>query len=230
MVLQRSKRAVKIAKKSTRDLSSAGNEQENLPTQDEKIIVAVTGNEILSKQFKFAKILRSENILNITNIRYKSPFKIIIEFEDKKNAQKLIECKKIVEMGFRCQLLNDMGLSYGIIRNVDLDICDEETKGNLESDLEIVSVRRLKRTTITVEWVENKTIRIGFKGSCSGCWKFGHNIRFCPSRKIICPKCTGYHTNCEITVYKCIICKGKHMALDKSCPVFLKEQNNKTLE
>ncbi|VVC86926.1 unnamed protein product, partial [Leptidea sinapis] len=231
----RSKRAVKIAKKSTRDLSLAGNEQENLPTQDEKIIVAVTGNEILPKQFKFAKILRSENILNITNIRYKSPFKIIIEFEDKKNAQKLIECKKIVE--FRCQLLNEMGLSYGIIRNVDLDICDEEIKGNLESDLEIVSVRRLKRLTIT-EWVESETIRIGFRGSvlptyvrmdvvtqCSGCWKFGHNIRYCPSRKIICPKCTGYHTNCEITVYKCINCKGKHMALDKSYPVFLKEKN-----
>ncbi|VVC97483.1 unnamed protein product [Leptidea sinapis] len=58
-----------------------------------------------------------------------------------------------------------MGLSYGIIRNVDLDICDEEIKGNLESDLEIVSVRRLKRTTITGEWVESETIRIGCRGS-----------------------------------------------------------------
>nr|XP_034824447.1 uncharacterized protein LOC117982236 [Maniola hyperantus] len=245
----RSKRSVKMSKKSTSGLSSAGNEEENLPIQDEKIIVTVTGKEVLPKQFKLAKLLRSENILKINSIQYKSPFKICIEFEDKENAQKLIECKIFVDMGFRCQLLNDMSLAYGIIRNVDLDIDDEEIKGNLESDLEIVSIRRLKRTTSTGKWVESETIRIGFRASvlpayvrvygcrfkvlsymypvtqCNGCWKFGHSIRFCPSKKIVCPKCTEYYSNCEISTYKCVNCKGNHMALDKSCPIFLKEKN-----
>lgn len=48
--------------------------------------------------------------------------------------------------------------------------------------------------------------------------------RLCPSRRIKCPKCSGEHPNCEISEckFKCINCKGNHMAFNKKCPTFLK--------
>ncbi|CAH2096159.1 unnamed protein product [Euphydryas editha] len=48
---------------------------------------------------------------------------------------------------------------------------------------------------------------------CSGCWKFGHMKRYCPTQKIKCPKCGQDHNNCETKEYSCINCKGPHMAL-----------------
>lgn len=146
-----------------------------------------------------------------------------------------------------------MNLSYGIIRNIDLDVEEEEIKDNLVSDCEILSIRRLKRMNYSGKWINSETIRICFKGStlpdyvngygcrfkvepymfpvtqCSGCWKYGHVVRYCPSRKIICPKCGENHSNCETTSYKCINCKGQHMALNRSCPVFIKEKMIRTI-
>lgn len=59
---------------------------------------------------------------------------------------------------------------------------------------------------------------------CSGCWKFGHFLKFCPVKKLLCPKCGGEHNNCEKSDIKCLNCKGNHLVLDKTCPLFLKEK------
>lgn len=221
---------------------------EILPQLEEESVVCVSGKEVLPKQFKMAKLLQSENILNISSIQYKSPYKILIQFGDKKSAQKLIECKKILDLDIRCHYVNEISVSYGVIKNVDLDVDDEEIMKNIESDLEIVSIKRLKRINSSGKWIDSETIRISFKAStlpqyvsiygcrfkvepymfpvtqCSGCWKFGHIIRTCPSGKIVCPKCGENHPNCDTTRYICINCKGEHMALNKSCPVFIKEK------
>lgn len=59
---------------------------------------------------------------------------------------------------------------------------------------------------------------------CSGCWQFGHIIKYCPTRKKLCPKCGDNHENCDTTDIKCLNCKGAHLVLDKSCPSYLKER------
>ncbi|CAH2095582.1 unnamed protein product [Euphydryas editha] len=125
---------------------------------------------------------------------------------------------------------------------------EEEIREIFQCQNKIVSVKRLKRLTGDGQWVDSETIRMCFQSStlppyihgygcrfkvepytfpvtqCSGCWKYGHLVRFCPTKKIMCPKCGNDHANCETTKYTCLNCNGNHMALDKSCPVFTKEK------
>lgn len=226
------------------------NEQEHNKESEgtDKIIVSVTSKEILPKQFGLAKKLRTEKIDNILKISYKNPYKVLIEFEDKTNAQKLVNCESFHALGYRCQFMNEISLCYGVVKNIDLDIEDKEFQDSLECEYQVVSVRRLKRLTDTGGWINSESVRLCFKSStlppyvciygyrfkvepytfpvtqCSACWRYGHPLKMCPSKKNLCPKCGEEHANCETKEYKCLNCKGAHMALDKSCPIFLKEK------
>ncbi|CAH2109014.1 unnamed protein product [Euphydryas editha] len=195
-----------------------------------------------------AKLLRSENINGISRIIYKNPYKVVIIFEKKECANKLIECEKLLNLGYRIYPADEMTLSYGIVKQVDMEEVDEEIIHNLKSDCEIIAVRRLKRLNDKGEWINSETIRLTFKSStvpsfmygfgckfkvekyifpvsqCSNCWKFGHLSRSCTIKTPICPKCGDNHNNCETDNFKCVNCKRPHMALYKKCPIFLKEK------
>lgn len=145
-------------------------------------------------------------------------------------------------------MTDEMNFSYGIVKHIDIELKEEEMLEIFQCQNKIVSVKRLKRLTGDGKWVDCETIRICFQSStlpsyingygcrfkvepytfpvtqCSGCWKYGHLVRFCPTKKILCPKCGNDHVNCETTNYSCLNCRGNHMALDKSCPVFAKEK------
>lgn len=208
--------------------------------------VYLTSKQVLPKQMGLAKFLRTHNIVNIQKIQFKSLYKVKLSFENKQNAEKLIQCEKLKELDYRCQSADEVSLSYGVIRGADLDLSEQEMLEEFKCDTEIVSLKRLKRL-MEGQWVDSTCIRIGFKSSflppcilgygtrfeieqytfpvtqCSGCWKFGHLLRACPTKKAKCPKCGGGHPNCETTNYKCLNCNGPHMSLDKECPMFLKE-------
>ncbi|CAH1647536.1 unnamed protein product [Spodoptera littoralis] len=231
---------------------NAENEQEHNKEFEntEKIIVSVTSKEILPKQFGLAKKLRAENIDNILKITYKNPYKVLIEFEDKTNAQKLVNCESFHGLGYRCLFTNERILCYGVVKNIDLDIEDKEFQDSLECEHQVVSVRRLKRLTDTGGWINSETVRICLRSvftpiclyiygyrfkvepytfpvtQCSACWRYAHPLKICPTKNNLCPKCGKEHANCETKEYKCLNCKGAHMALDKSCPIFLKEKAN----
>ncbi|KAF9421452.1 hypothetical protein HW555_002667 [Spodoptera exigua] len=243
-VRKNSKRlARRISRRSTEDEENNA----NLEAAD-KIIVSITSKEILPKQFGLAKKLRAEKIDNILNISYKNPYKVLIEFENKTSAQKLLDCENFLALGYRCQWINVISLCYGVVKNIDLDIDDKEFQESLECEYQVISVRRLKRLIDTEGWVDSESVRLCFKSStlppyvciygcrfkvepytfpvtqCSACWRYGHLLKMCPTKKNLCPKCGEGHVNCETKEYKCLNCKGAHMALDKSCPIFLKEK------
>ncbi|CAH1647308.1 unnamed protein product [Spodoptera littoralis] len=217
--------------------------------QSQGNVVSITGKDkVLPKQFGLAKLLKSENIINVIKIQYKNAYKAILEFEDREYAEKLLKCQNLLDLGYRCQLVDEISLSYGVVKQIDLNIDVEEIEHSLECDLEVVSVRRLKRLGMSREWVDSESVRLCFKSStlppyvsmygcrfkvepymfpvtqCSGCWRFGHLIKSCPTKIIRCPKCGENHSNCDTTNYKCINCKMPHMALEKSCPIFKKEK------
>lgn len=222
--------------------------EKDLQETVQNYIVCVTSKEELPKQFAMAKLLRSEDIQGIMRIRYKNRFRALITFEDQENANKLINNRKFEELDYRCQSALDVSMSYGIVKQVDLEININEIKEDLKCDCEVVSVIRLKRQEVNGEWVDSETVRICFQSStlppfvysygcrfkvepytfpvtqCSRCWRYGHLVRTCPSNKVVCPKCGESHANCDTTNYKCINCKGRHMALNKTCPMFLKEK------
>jgi hypothetical protein len=60
--------------------------------------------------------------------------------------------------------------------------------------------------------------------ACYQCQQFGHIKRDCknPPR---CVKCAQPgHQNCETGTVRCANCQGNHMAIDKSCPEYRKQQ------
>lgn len=217
-------------------------------TQEEKHIVCVTGKEILPKQFGMAKLLRSCNIPDIVKMVYKSAFRVLIHFEKRESATKLMNCEKLTNLGYRIQMTDEVSLCYGTLRQIDLETDEKEVFENVSCESEILSVKRLKKLSENGEWIDSETVRICFKSTtlppyvygygcrfkvepytfpvsqCSRCWKFGHLSRSCPTNKTICPKCGNQHPNCETSEYVCANCKGPHMAMYKKCPSFLKEK------
>lgn len=182
---------------------------------------------------------------------------MLVTFDKDLCANEFVNCRAFLDLGWRCQKTSEVGTSYGVIKDVELDFADEDIIKNLYSELEITSARRLDRRnndeTSSTAWVKSESVRLGFRGSvlpthvfihglrvkvepyifpvtqCSRCWKFGHNLRMCPSKKVVCPKCTKNHANCESTAFRCVNCTGDHMALQKVCPVYKKERRVREL-
>lgn len=215
---------------------------------DEIFEVYLISKTDLPKQIGLAKLLQANGIKDILRIKFSGPCKVRIQFNAKEEAEKLLSAVVFNNDDKRVYWANQLNYIYGIIKNVDLDVNEEEFLKNIDSSEDIMSVKRLNRLSSEGRWVKSEAIRLCFKGSClppyvyaygcrfkvnpysspvtqcSKCWKFGHLIRFCPSDKIICPKCGGAHANCETTNFKCLNCKGPHMALNKTCPAFLREK------
>ncbi|KAF9416078.1 hypothetical protein HW555_006490 [Spodoptera exigua] len=213
-----------------------------------KFEVCITSKEPLPKQIALAKMMRKYNIEDIHRIKYKSNFKVLILFDSQEKANILLNCKEIAELGLRSQMTFELSVSYGIIKQIDLETEMEELRNMFKCNTEIISILRLKRLNDDGNWVDSETIRICFKGptlppyvyaygcrfkvepytfpvsQCSGCWKYGHIRKYCPGKKILCPKCGKNHTNCETKVFKCVNCDGPHMSFDKTCPIFQKEK------
>ncbi|XP_022819417.1 uncharacterized protein LOC111351629 [Spodoptera litura] len=211
--------------------------------------VCVSSVDALPKQMAFAKLLSNESIKNILRIKYKSPYKVLIRFATNEDAENLINCRKFKELGFKCYMTYESTMSFGIIKGVDMELKEEEIMDILESESKILSIKRLKRISLNEIWVDSETVRLCFEGStlpsyvyaygcrfkvnpfvfpvtqCTGCWKFGHYLKYCPTKIKICPKCGGQHENCEIKDYVCLNCKGPHLVLDKQCPLHIKEKN-----
>lgn len=221
-----------------------GNQNYSMNESQEKHEVCLMSLQVLPKQMALAKLLMSENINNITRIKYKSPYKVFVQLDNREQAEILVRSTKLEHMNIRCQFTDHANLSYGIIKGVDLDMSDKEIFDVLESSIEIVSIKRLRRMNEDGKWIESETVRVCFKNvtcpdyvyayrtrfkvdkyifpvsQCSGCWKFGHLKKFCPVGKVMCPKCGQEHENCDTTEFNCLNCKGPHMALNKKCPFF----------
>lgn len=228
-------------------------------TEKEKIQVCMTCKEPLPKQFASARLLKTHNITSnsIYKIKYIHKNKMLITFDNVTGANEFLSCSVFTDMGWSCQKTSEVGVSYGLIKAMELDISDEDLKANLTSSAEVISIKRLnKRCSENPEgngWTPSETIRLGFQGSslpsyvyiynlripverfvfpvtqCANCWKFGHLKIRCPYKKLVCPKCSQNHENCTITSYTCVNCSGDHMAFDKICPYFKKEKKLRNL-
>ncbi|CAG9132613.1 unnamed protein product [Plutella xylostella] len=224
---------------------------------EEQIEVSLTSRkDRLPKQIGLARILKKENICDITKIKYVNPYKILIKFSNGESAEKLLQCSHFKNNDIICQKTFEVGVSYGTIKDIDLDLSEPEILKDLSSDIPIMSIKRLMRRNYDEEgeeFTKSECVRVCFKGpilpayirtcgirtevypfvfpvsQCSKCWRFGHNYKTCSQNKIICPKCGKPHPNCDTSSFKCVNCSGKHMALAKNCPVYLREKKIREL-
>ncbi|XP_046973652.1 uncharacterized protein LOC124540230 [Vanessa cardui] len=231
------------------------NKRKEKKMKAEKMEIYISCNDKLPKQFELARTFKNLKILEINKIKYLSPYKIKVECETENCMLKLINCQELIEKGWKFQKAFEVNFSYGVIKNVDGDLSEEEILSNIDcADPAILtSVRRLSRLNEDGKWVPSETVRLCFKKSylppfvsvyglkikvepfvfpvsqCSKCWKFGHTSKRCPTDKIVCPKCGEEHENCTTMDYKCVNCGGQHMALNKTCPIFTKEKKIRQL-
>ncbi|KAJ8715785.1 hypothetical protein PYW07_010267 [Mythimna separata] len=222
--------------------------------KEERIQVCVTCKNPLPKQFALARLFKTHNITssNINKIKFVHQNKMLITFDNDTGADEFLSCAAFTDLGWYCQRTSEVGISYGLIKAMELDISDEDLKKNLESSVEIISIKRLNKRCLNNPdgngWTPSETIRLGFKGSslppyvyiynlrvpverfvfpvtqCANCWKYGHLKIRCPLRKPVCPKCSQHHENCTTSAFTCVNCAGRHMAFDKICPYFKKEK------
>lgn len=216
--------------------------------------ICVTCKSKFPKQFTLAKLLRNNDISGVSRIKYVNPFKILIDFEKDLSADQFIACEHFKELGWKCQKTWEVGFSYGVIKDIELDKSEDELIKYMASNVEIANIKRLKRRN-EEGWTLSESVRIGFIGStlppfiylfdvkikvepfvfpvtqCSRCWRYGHVKNMCPSNRSICPKCAKAHPNCETSIneYKCVNCQGNHMALSKTCPEYAKEKKIRQL-
>lgn len=217
--------------------------------------VFIWSKEKLPKQFAIAKLFNSMGLTDINHIKYINPYKLKIEVSTEECAGKFLECQEFQTKAWKVYSAMDVNISYGIIRDVDLGLSDEEALKAITcpNDIEIATLKRLQRRTSEGQWVPSEVAKVGFRGShmpgfiyvdclrakvepyvfpvtqCSKCWKFGHTKTRCTSKKTICPKCTEEHNNCETTTFKCVNCRGDHMALNRSCPIYAREKRVREL-
>lgn len=228
------------------------NEGEPLP--DDRYEVCMTGPEQLPKQFKLAKLLQSEKISDVSRVKYVNSYKVLIQFCKEESMEEFINSMKFKEMGFKIYKTMEVTHTYGVIRDIDLDLTDEEILQSLTCNIQILGIKRLlRKNRANGKWENCEKMRVCFKGSslpphvkifdtiaevtpyvypvtqCFRCWRYGHSLKICPSYKMICPKCGGDHANCTTTTFKCNNCGGKHMAMAKICPIFVKEKRIREL-
>lgn len=214
--------------------------------------VAATSKNAFPKQFALAKLFRQHGITGVLKVRYINPYKLMIQFENDESAIKFINSPDISNLEWRRQSTSEVGLSFGIISDIEPDLSEKDLLNDIKSDVDIASVKRLNRACPD-GWTASESVRIGFKGSmipthiflcelrikvkpyifpvtqCSRCWRFGHTAKMCPANRPICPKCGERHTNCETQQFSCANCRGDHLALSKKCPTFLKEKRIREL-
>ncbi|GBP70530.1 hypothetical protein EVAR_47913_1 [Eumeta japonica] len=129
-----------------------------------KYEICVTSKKELPKQMALVKLLRNENICNISNIKYKSPFKVLICFENNNDAIKLVENEKFKQLEFSCRKTLETTMTYGLIRGVDLECTEEEILTVMKSEIKTLAINRLKRLDFNGKWVESESVRKCFEG------------------------------------------------------------------
>lgn len=91
-----------------------------------KLEVYISSNEKLPKQFTLAKLFLQEGILDIDELRYISPYKVRVDTTNEASAEKIENCCEFTRRGWRIQKAMEVNSSYGVIRNVDIDLTEEE--------------------------------------------------------------------------------------------------------
>ncbi|KAF9424281.1 hypothetical protein HW555_000674 [Spodoptera exigua] len=228
-------------------------------TKENCIEIYISSKEKLPRQFALARLFKEKDITDIIKVKYLNNYRVRIDCKNELSATKLQTCKDFMDMDWRFSRPDFKSYSYGVIKDVDLDLSDEQLMSCITcpENFELVSLKRLQRRSNNDSpeglWVTSEAVRLCFKGDmlpgyiyadslrikvepfvfpvsqCSRCWKFGHTVRVCPSKKTLCPKCGSNHANCDTQHFKCLNCEGPHMALSKTCPAFVKEKNLKIL-
>lgn len=195
---------------------------------------------------------------DILEIRRLNRGKFLIVCATSKCANMIVENEKMKEQFMAFIPVNYVSRA-AIIRDVDLEITDDELRDNIETgDFKITYIQRMNRKTITdgkVTYVPSSTVKLVFEGQdmpqfiylwycrlpcepfiqnpiqCFSCFRYGHITKFCKNKKL-CNKCyqeEDVNHECDLVQPKCLNCGGMHNSNSKSCPEYERQRSIKIL-
>ncbi|CAB3222846.1 unnamed protein product, partial [Arctia plantaginis] len=131
--------------------------------QDSKLATILA--DIVEIKTQNTHIKESNDEIRKTNEELKGPYKVNIIFKSKDDAEKFLKCQKFKELYYVCQTIDEVNPSYGVVKDVDLDVEEQEILQQFSCDHEIVSMRRLKRLNFDGTWIDSTVLRLAFKSS-----------------------------------------------------------------
>lgn len=135
-------------------------------------MVSVMCSKPLPKQFELARLFKDNNVKGVSRVKYSHQHKILITFDSELNADFFVQCKTFCDLNWQCQKTSEVGMSYGVINNIEIDLTDKYILESLrcDGDVKLVSARRLNKRASdddqsTSGWVKSESVRLGFEGS-----------------------------------------------------------------
>ncbi|CAG5038765.1 unnamed protein product [Parnassius apollo] len=91
----------------------------------QKVDVYINCFEKLPKQFALAKLLKTNNIKHISHVKYVNAYKVFVQFECAESADELMNCTPLKELGWRFQKPLEVAFSYGVIKDIELEMTEK---------------------------------------------------------------------------------------------------------
>lgn len=200
------------------------------------------------------KFKNKDAIGNITSVGYS---RIKIEVNSSIKANSLIKEDLFKQNNLKVYIPNFLVCKYGVIRNVDICLSEQEILSEIRSEVKVSQVRRLNRKEKIedkVIWKPSYSCLLKFDGQslpkyvyiygtrcevnpyiapvrqCFNCLRYGHIKTHCKSTETRCSKCGDKHerANCKSKdPPKCIHCEGTHSSMYKGCQEYKKMQKIK---
>lgn len=202
----------------------------------------------LGKMFLLNKI---EGIVEIMKI---SRNRVQVEFISYQAANLLITSSCLLKHNLYAFIPSAKVQRIGIIRNIELDLTDDELQTHLKTDCSILQVKRIMKNSKDSSGAPVKTptraVKIWFSGQrlppkvylfytaivvqpfqfaviqCRKCLKFGHIAEQCKG-SLTCAVCADKHEtqSCIQEVFLCTNCgRDDHPATDRKCPQYIRQK------
>ncbi|CAH0703388.1 unnamed protein product [Spodoptera exigua] len=211
--------------------------------------VYVQGEKIGNKSPTFLNHIFVNEVKGVVAIRRINANKIAVVFKQYNTANNFISNSSFLEKyNFKAFIPAADIEKTGIIRYVPTNLSNKELYSKLESEYEIIAVRRFTKK-VGQERVPLHTVSITFLSSslpqnvqydlfsyrifdyipplqqCYRCFKFNHSAKICNGKQK-CSICAGDHSYRECdnpSAICCANCGGPHLAISKACEIKLKK-------
>lgn len=196
------------------------------------------------KELSLARNLKNAGITNIHNIYRVNESMLKIIFKDKVNANKALDVQQL--LGCECFVPEMYTNTYGVIKNIDIEIELEEISDNIKAEVPIISLERIKSYNHTTKTLNDTSfVKIGFRASylprrvflyeglikdvtyylpkpmfCTQCISYGHMKKRCHSRIKRCAVCgepLEENLDHQCKGQNCRFCLNDHITNSKNC-------------
>lgn len=223
------------------------------PTDKGPFIIIMEKDNI--SDIQTGKRLNELNFKNITNIKKTAQNRLKVQTNDINTANRILKNPTLANIDkIKCFIPNSAVTTVGVIRNIDLDMTEEEILNNATCDCRIIEVERMSRwDSENLISVPSKNIKITFRSSklpeifkiyfaprrvdyyipkpmlCKKCLIYGHIKKNCKSTNEFCKTCTEIiHEKENQCINKCKYCKNnQHKTGAAECPEEIKQREIK---